>query len=81
VPVQVYVPKAVTVVEEPKKGNVAAMAVGAATLVTSIILTGALNQMWSLINGLQMLVNIPLFKNITVPDFAGVFLGQILAVA
>jgi hypothetical protein len=37
--------------------------------------------MWSLINGLQMLVNIPLFKNINVPDFAGIFLNQILNVA
>lgn len=43
-------------------------------------MSGAMSQVWGMINGLQIMVNLPLFK-IEFPDFSGLMIKSLITIA
>lgn len=58
----------------------AATAAVLASTIMKLAVSGALNQVWALINGMQIMVHMPLFK-VKIPDNAMVLVKQIINIA
>ena len=59
-------------------------AVAAATAVTGLLrmlMVGALSQLWGLINGLSLMVHLPLIKNLQIPEQTHLALSWLIEIA
>ena len=68
IPAQITGQHSTEALESVEDAKEATQALAAVTLGTNIVLSGAMSQVWGMINGLQLFVNLPLF-DVQFPSF------------